>query len=133
MGVAKVGDDFKFYKRGFTAQEYTPWAFLKHPKDEKNLQSLPPCTFGIPLLDYFNDEDVRNVLHVSPLANAWDMCSDDIFYTSDYVNGSIQKYRDLRSKYRILKFSGDTDGAVPTWGTLQWIAYENWPVTDPWR
>ena len=25
-------------------------------------------------------------------------------------------------KYKILKYSGDTDGVVPTYGTQQWIA-----------
>jgi len=120
MGVAKVGEHLKFYKKGFTAMEYTPWLYRHIAQDEKHLQSLPPCTFGIPLLEYFNSETVRTALHIDDSTQAWDMCSDSIFYTSDYVNGSLAKYLAFKNsnKYRILKFSGDTDGAVPTWGTL---------------
>mmetsp|Transcript_25596 Transcript_25596/g.18093 ORF Transcript_25596/g.18093 Transcript_25596/m.18093 type:complete len:85 (+) Transcript_25596:794-1048(+) len=33
----------------------------------------------------------------------------------------------------MLKYSGDTDGAVPTYGTRQWINELNWPVTEAWR
>lgn len=33
----------------------------------------------------------------------------------------------------MLKYSGDTDGSVPTQGTLDWIRELNWTVTDAWR
>jgi hypothetical protein len=33
----------------------------------------------------------------------------------------------------MLKYSGDTDGSVPTYGTLQWINELAWTVTDAWR
>jgi serine carboxypeptidase-like clade 1 len=39
----------------------------------------------------------------------------------------------LKGKYKILKFSGDTDGAVPTFGTQQWINDLNWTITEEWR
>lgn len=47
--------------------------------------------------------------------------------------GSIEIYKKLKGQYRILKFSGDTDGAVPTYGTLQWIRDLDWTVTEEWR
>lgn len=60
MGLTKVGNELKAYKKGFTAMDYTPWAF-RHFNDEqkKRLMELPPCTFGIPLIDYFNTPEVR--------------------------------------------------------------------------
>ena len=33
----------------------------------------------------------------------------------------------------MLKYSGDTDGAVPTLGTLRWIEELNWKVTEAYR
>jgi len=30
-------------------------------------------------------------------------------------------------------YSGDTDGAVPTYGTKQWIQELGWEVQDAWR
>jgi len=33
----------------------------------------------------------------------------------------------------MLKYSGDTDGAVPTLGTKRWINKLGWPVTQKWR
>jgi hypothetical protein len=33
----------------------------------------------------------------------------------------------------MLHYSGDTDGAVPTLGTQNWIATLGWKVTESWR
>jgi serine carboxypeptidase-like clade 1 len=33
----------------------------------------------------------------------------------------------------MLKFSGDTDGAVPTLGSQKWIAELNWTINEEWR
>ena len=33
----------------------------------------------------------------------------------------------------MLKFSGDTDGAVPLTGTMRWIDSLNRTVIEPWR
>ena len=42
-------------------------------------------------------------------------------------------YEKLIGKYKILKFSGDVDGAVPTAGTLAWINSLNLNVVEEWR
>lgn len=39
----------------------------------------------------------------------------------------------LKNEVRIMKYSGDTDGAVPTYGTRQWIKGLNWAVEEEWR
>ncbi len=49
--------------------DYTPWYFKKlYGKNykEKMLKDdgLPPCTFGIPLMDWANDPTVREQLHI---------------------------------------------------------------------
>jgi hypothetical protein len=35
--------------------------------------------------------------------------------------------------YKILFYSGDTDGAVPTYGTRRWIKMLNLPIQEKWR
>lgn len=35
--------------------------------------------------------------------------------------------------YKILFFSGDTDGAVPTFGSRRWLEILNWDVKEAWR
>jgi serine carboxypeptidase-like clade 1 len=46
---------------------------------------------------------------------------------------SLWAYPILKGKYRILIFSGTTDGAVPTRGTRKWIDNMNWARTEEWR
>jgi len=35
--------------------------------------------------------------------------------------------------YRILKYSGDADGSVPTYGTQEWIRALDWKIEEEWR
>jgi hypothetical protein len=46
---------------------------------------------------------------------------------------SIWIYPLLRNKYKIIHFSGDTDGAVPTLGTRLWIEQLDWKVEEAFR
>lgn len=39
----------------------------------------------------------------------------------------------MKQKYRLLHYSGTTDGAVPTHGTKQWIKAQNFTVTNAQR
>lgn len=53
-------------RRPISAYDYTPWAF-PHLKDKEPLggdDALPPCTFGTPLMNYFDRADVRTALHI---------------------------------------------------------------------
>ena len=50
-----------------------------------------------------------------------------------FANGSQWIWEAMRGKYRMLKFSGDIDGVVPTQGSLGWIDALNWPIIDAWR
>lgn len=88
----------------------------------KELGTTPPCIFGDGLVKFFNDPAVKTALHISDKVEQWDMCSDLIGdqYTSG-EKGSQWLYENLMGYYRVLVYSGDTDGAVPTTGTLAWI------------
>jgi hypothetical protein len=39
----------------------------------------------------------------------------------------------LRGKYRMLKYSGDTDMVVSTYATKGWIENLNWPISKEWK
>jgi hypothetical protein len=60
------------------------------------------------------------------------MCESDIDYTSLEI-GSQWIWEALKGEYRMLKFSGDTDGAVPLIGTRNWINSMNREILEEWR
>jgi hypothetical protein len=106
------------------------------------LKELPPCTFGTPIIEYLNRQDVKKALNIPdniPRANGtkydWDLCrseEDDFFYESS-AQASQWIWEALKGKYRFLKYSGDTDAAVPTTGTRWWIDSLNLPILEDWR
>ena len=55
-------------------------------------------------------------MHIPDYVQAWDLCKGDIDYTSE-PQASQWIYEELRGKIKMLHYSGDTDGAVPTVGT----------------
>ena len=140
-GLTEVGGTLKSYKKNFSARDYTPWAdpvyLLNKYKKDKGLPpmevgELPPCVYGDPVVSYFNTKAVRDALHIPTNVQAWDMCTDQINY-SPLKRGSQWIWEALKGQYRMLKFTGNTDGAVPTTGTLKWIEQINPTVLEEWR
>ena len=137
-GMTMINGEKKHYKRGFTAAEYTPWVKTRNPNFSgyKDDNGLPPCVYGIPVTDYLNSPDVRRVLNIPDSVPGWSMCNDidyDILPEgSQWVYERLADATKTTAKYRILKFTGDIDGSVPTTGTLGWIGALNWPVKTPW-
>lgn len=121
LGVSVVDGQPKTYKKIFTPEDYTPWAFT-HKKKE-NLDEVPPCVMGKPLIEYMNKDTVRKALHIPTDVHAWDMCNSETFRYQVLPRGSQWIYESLAGKIRMIHFSGDTDGAVPTQGTNSWT---NW-------
>lgn len=93
--------------------------------------SIPPCVYAEPIQDYLRRLNVREDLHILPEAQEWELCSD-ISYKRG-MEASIGIYTELKGLYRILKYSGTTDGAVPTLGTQNWIADLDWKVSQHWK
>lgn len=83
---------------------------------------VPPCTDAIGPYTFFNTLNVKKALHVDTSVE-WTMCSDKI--TRNYTRsktGSYNLYPNLvNNGLRIWIYSGDTDGAVPTAGTMYWF------------
>jgi len=119
-------------RKGWTARDYTPWAFPKQEiMDSVQGGSLPPCTFGTPLMAYLDQTEVRTALHIDSDAPAWEMCTSSIDYTS-LPQASQWIYEELHGKIRMMHFSGDVDGAVGTIGTQNWIDALDWEITGDW-
>lgn len=76
-----------------TTKQYTPWLF---PKDDDSngdgddyADSLPPCLYGTPVVEYLNRDDVRTALHIPDSLGEWEMCtSSDDFHYIDSRKGS---------------------------------------------
>jgi len=88
------------------------------------------CLGGDPLTSYLNNDLVKTLLHIPAEANPWFDCSD-INYT-EQPRGSQFVYEELKGKIRMLHYSGDKDGVVPTYGTLEWINNLNRDEVAPW-
>ena len=82
--------------------------------------------------------DALNIKKDAPRAEGtrqWDLCrnkNDSFFYKSG-ERASQWIWESMMGKYRFLKYSGDTDAAVPTTGTTWWIKSLNLAVLDEWR
>jgi len=64
IGLTRLGNEIKTYKKSFSSMDYTPWLYKNANEDKKHLKELPPCTFGTPIINYFNDATVRTQLHI---------------------------------------------------------------------
>jgi carboxypeptidase C (cathepsin A) len=113
-------------RKSYSSNDYTPW--LKNPASNV----LPPCTWGSSLYEYLNAAATRDALHIPAELGEWELCTNKIHYKIDSA-GSQWIYEALAGKYRMLHYSGDTDGAVPTLGTQNWIASLGWNTTEAWR
>jgi len=129
-----------------TAEDYTPWALggkygsLRRGGKRGKLSNLgsadiPRCVYAQLCHDQLNTDAVKKQLHVENVTQAWQMCAlpDSVFsYTMD-IKASQFVYEYLKGKgIRMLTFSGDKDGSVPTIGTENWINAMAWATSKDW-
>lgn len=106
--------------------EYTPWLKTR----TFALEEEP--ILGDYLTDYMNREDVRKAFNIPSEVQAWQQCTNAIDY-HELDECSMWIYPILKNQTRIMFYSGDTDGAVPTYGSKQWLKMLGWPITEEWR
>jgi carboxypeptidase C (cathepsin A) len=125
MGSVYVNGEEKRYKRGMLQSEYTPW--LKNMLKNDRLMYTG-------LSDYMNDKTVRAALHIPDTTPAWEECSDKVGTAYQLQQeASFWIYDVLRvNGIKMLFYSGETDGAVPTSGSKKWIKDYGWDITTPW-
>ena len=127
----ELSDSPQLENEGLTAAKYT--SFLKSSK-RTILKDTPPCVYSKSIIDYFTDPLVLAQLNIVKESPKWDLCADvSVFNYTSAQNASQWIYPIVKGRYKILKYSGDTDGAVPTYGTQQWINELNWPILEAWR
>lgn len=135
FGLKMTGGKIQPYRKAFTTADYTPWMYKNKNKNSKNLKTpkpvIPGCTFASGTIDYLSDDTVRSQLHIPADVQTWALCSE-INYTP-FPTGSQWIWESLKDHYRFLKFSGDTDGAVPTKGTIRWMEGLGLPVLEEWK
>ena len=131
-GLVKVGNEIKSYKKVFTAADYTPWA-RGGRLSNGGVGETPPCVYGGPVVEYLNRADVRSDLHIPDEYPAWDMCNSDTFIYNILEIGSQWIWEALKGEVRMIHFSGDVDGAVPTDGTWRWVQELGREVLDEFR
>ena len=123
----------EFAEASIPMDVYTPWVKPNMTEGSKILTELPPCTWGTGLLNWMNLADTRKAMHIPDYVQAWDLCqSSPTWSYESQPEGSQWIYEELMGKIRMLHFSGDTDGAVPTLGTQNWIASTDWEVSKAW-
>jgi len=126
-----LGGEEVTYTAGYTAQDYTPWLFPEHEK--QGLKLDVPCVYAAGASRYFNDQTVRDQLHIET-DQVWELCTRRIKYDRGLDTGSQWIYPILKEAgIRVLHYSGNTDGAVPTEGTRAWIRELNWNITSPYQ
>ena len=80
-----------------------------------------------------NNETIKIKLAVNNKTKNWTQCSD-INYT---LHESIEFYETFlpqhKDNLKVWIMSGDTDGVLPTLGTLRWINYLNSSVSSDWE
>jgi len=79
-----------------------------------------------PVNRYMNRPDVKKSLNI-PNTYHWKECSNIAYEMLPKASQWI--YPILKGKYRMLHYSGDTDGVVPTIGTEAWMEDLGWTVT----
>jgi hypothetical protein len=105
----------------FTAYEYTNFLYRNKPDYHKLKADLPCGTYDAPLLDYYNKDTVKTALHIDPSVTKYALCSDIDYTMSKEATFSIYQSLTAANKYKILKYSGDSDGVIPAYGTQGWI------------
>lgn len=98
----------------------------------------PDCTDMVGGERWLNLEATRQALHIMPEVGRFVSCSTSGYYNVDFANASYWAYPILvQHGYKIMVYSGDTDGIVPTLGSIRWIRHLRkelgLSVLQPWK
>jgi len=134
LGMAKVGNSIKTYRKFYTTADYTPWLYHADVREaRKMVAEIPPCVYGSYVVDYLNLYEVRDALFIPEEVQAWTYCVENPAW--NYTSGKDASYdiyiwmKEKHPEIKFLIYSGDTDGSVPTQGSLAWLDSLNYEVS----
>lgn len=109
-----------------------------HAKKLRNLEETCVADDQVHLTAYLNRSDVREALHIPEDIQPWQQCTDDPRWdytempeASEWIYRVLKAQQHAGNNIRMIHYSGDVDGVVPTYGTKQWIKNLNWDVLEP--
>jgi len=131
VGKTIIDGEEREYNRGHTAAQMSPWLRAIYGENHPSMKAI----IGDGQSDYMNRADVRKALNIPNWLPSYSQCNDAMYGTyMSYREGSVWIYPILKAYgYRLMHYSGDTDGAIPTLGTRTWIQQQGWNVTNDWR
>ncbi len=73
-------------------------------------------------------------MNIPSYLGPYEQCNDQMYTTyKSYREGSVWIYPTMKAYgYKLMHYSGDTDGAIPTLGTRKWIENQKWHATKDW-
>ena len=93
----------------------------------KMFKDVSPNDFA-PVNAYMNSAGLKASLNI-PDSYSWEECSNIKYEMLPQATQWI--YPILKGQYRMMHYSGDTDGVVPTIGTEDWMEDLGWKITKP--
>ena len=91
---------------------------------ENDEDETPPCVDSEGLVQLLTNDANRAALNIPSSVIKYAMCAPDAYFSYDRsLTGSLYVYEALvpLNQYRIVKYSGDSDPAVPFSGTIKWV------------
>ena len=99
-------------------------ALRKRTAGSNDLTWAPPCVDSVGIDTLLNKPENRKIMKIPDNVPAYSMCNaeDDFLYDRSPI-GTYHIYKKLvpLNQYKIVIYSGDSDPAVPTSGTLYWM------------
>jgi hypothetical protein len=84
-----INGETRYYKRGHTVGERSPWLKGLLKEDHPILKTI----IGDGQSDYMNRADVREALHINPNVGTYEQCNNDMYITyMSYREGSVWIY-----------------------------------------
>eukprot|EP01015_Nassula_variabilis_P021726 TRINITY_DN3902_c0_g2_i7.p1 TRINITY_DN3902_c0_g2~~TRINITY_DN3902_c0_g2_i7.p1 ORF type:complete len:349 (-),score=57.04 TRINITY_DN3902_c0_g2_i7:38-1084(-) len=120
QGMTQGLNVYDLYRKCFNKKTNNPNSFILRLSGI--LRLTPPCVEDTGIIDFLNDPDIKAAMHVNADIK-WEMCEE--FINEKFQINSTGSYwiypKLIKNNIQILIMTGDTDGAVPSLGTLRWV------------